>query len=109
VLARQKANNASIVSWRSAGVGQDRIDEYTALTTSQEVDRSLLQNLKVQHSLLHDDDNKIRTDLEAVIVAIENRIQQEGLLEEKLCREMQESVARDAEKKRMCRAGTCKG
>ena len=97
VLARQKANRVSIESWRSAGIGQDRIDEYTSLMTSLEVDMSLLQNMKVQLSLVRDDDEKIRTDLEDVIAAIEGRIQEERLQEEKLSREMQESVAKDAE------------
>ncbi len=99
VLARQKANRLSIESWRSAGISQDRIDTYTSLMTGLEVDRSLLQNMKVQLSLVREDDEKVRTDLEAVIAAIESRIEDEHLLEEELCREMQESVLMDAEVK----------
>jgi CheY-like chemotaxis protein len=99
VLARQKANRVNIESWLSAGIMQDRIDEYISLMTSQEVDLSLLQNMKVQLSLIRLDDEESRTNLEAVIAAIEGRIQQERLLEEKLSREMQESVARDTEVK----------
>ena len=99
VLARQKANRLSIESWRSAGIGQDRIDEYTSLMTSHDVDMSLLQNMKVQLSLLREDDDKNHTHLEGVIAAIESRIQQERFLEEKLSREMQESVTGDAEVK----------
>jgi CheY-like chemotaxis protein len=99
VLARQKSQRVSIDSWRSAGIGQDRIDEYTSLMTSQEVDLSLLQNMKVQLSLIRDDDEKSRVDLEGVIAAIEGRIQEEHLQEEKLSREMEESVAKDAHEK----------
>jgi len=104
VLLRQKANRASIESWRSAGIGQDRIDEYTSLITSREVDMSLLQNMKVQHSLLREDDDKTRTHLETVISAIEGRIEEEQRHEEKLSRDMQDSVVKDAEEKE--RAGS---
>ncbi|MDP3562911.1 MAG: response regulator, partial [Methanoregula sp.] len=99
VLDRQKANILSIESWRSAGIGEDRIEDYTSLMTNLEVDLSLLQNMKVQLSLVRDDDEKIRTDLEAVIAAIEARIQEERLHEVKLSHAMQESIARDAEER----------
>jgi CheY-like chemotaxis protein len=99
VLARQKSNHARIESWRSAGIGQDRIDEYTSLVTSQVVDMSLLQNMKVQLALVRDDDDKSRSELEAVIAAIDGRIQEEHLREVELTCEMQESIARDAEVK----------
>jgi CheY-like chemotaxis protein len=99
LLARQETNRRNIALWQSAGIGQDRIDEYTSLMTNLEVDISLLQNMKVQLSLVHDDDNKSQTDFEAVIAAIESRIQEERLHEEELSREMQKSVARVAEKK----------
>ncbi|MDO8872022.1 MAG: response regulator [Methanoregula sp.] len=99
VLARQEANRLSIESWQSAGIGQDRIDEYTSLMTNLEVDMSLLQNMKVQLSLVCDDDNKSRMDFESVIAAIESRIQEERLHEEELSSEMQKSVARHAEVK----------
>ena len=99
VLSRQKANQLSIESWRSAGIGQDRIDEYTSLMTSLEVDMSLLQNMKVQLSLVHEEDERIRTDLEAVIAAIEGRIQEERQHQERLSLAMQESVSIDAEAK----------
>ena len=87
VLARQKANRLNIESWKSAGIGQQRIDEFTSLMTNLEVDRSLLQNMKVQLSLVHDDDSKSRTDFENVIAAIESRIQEERLHEEELSSE----------------------
>jgi two-component system, OmpR family, response regulator len=99
VLDRQKANLLNIESWRSAGIGEDRIEDYTSLMTNLEVDLSLLQNMKVQLSLVRDDDEKIRTDLEAVIAAIEERIQEERLHEVKLSHAMQESIARDAEER----------
>ena len=99
VLDRQKANILSIESWRSAGIGEDRIEDYTSLMTNLEVDLSLLQNMKVQFSLVRDDDEKIRTDLEAVIAAIEARIQEERLHEVKLSQAMKESIARDAEER----------
>jgi len=99
VLARQKANRLSIESWQLAGIGQERIDEFTSLTTNLDVDMSLLQNMKVQLSLVHDDDRKSRTDFEAVITAIESRIQEERLHEEELSNEMHKSVAKDAERK----------
>ncbi|PKL57992.1 MAG: hypothetical protein CVV34_04645, partial [Methanomicrobiales archaeon HGW-Methanomicrobiales-5] len=99
VLARQKSQRVSIDSWRSAGISQDRIDEYTSLMTSQEVDLSLLQNMKVQLSLIREEDEKSRVDLEAVIAAIEGRIQEEHLHVEKLSREMEESVDKDAQDK----------
>ncbi len=96
VLARQKANRLNIGSWQSAGIGQDRIDEFTSLVTNLEVDMSLLQNMKVQLSLVHDDDNKSRMDFEAVIAAIESRIEEERRHEEELSNEMQKSVAKGA-------------
>jgi len=99
VLARQKANRLNIESWKSAGIGQQRIDEFTSLMTNLEVDRSLLQNMKVQLSLVHDDDSKSRTDFENVIAAIESRIQEERLHEEELSSEMHKSVAKDVELK----------
>ena len=99
VLARQKANRECIESWCAAGIRQDRIDEYTSLVTSQEVDVSLLQNMKVQFSLIRDEDTKARADLETVIMAIEARIEQEHLLKAKLYSEIQESVAKDSEMK----------
>ena len=99
VLARQKANRECIESWCAAGIGQDRIDEYMSLVTSQEVDVSLLQNMKVQLSLIRDEDTKARADLETVIMAIEARIEQEHILEAKLYGEIQESVAKDSEMK----------
>ena len=99
VLARQKANRECIESWCAAGIGQDRIDEYTSLVTSQEVDVSLLQNMKVQFSLIRDEDTKGRADLETVIMAIEARIEQEHLLKVKLFSEIQESIAKDSEMK----------
>ena len=99
VLARQKANRLNIESWKSAGIGQQRIDEFTSLMTNLEVDRSLLQNMKVQLSLVHDADSKSRTDFENVIAAIESRIQEERLHEEELSSEMHKSVAKDVELK----------
>ena len=99
VLARQKANRANIEVWRSAGISQDRIDKYTTLMTNLEVDMSLLQNMKVQLSLVRDDDEKIRTDLEAVIISIERRIEQERFSGEKYSREMQESVSGNIKEK----------
>ena len=97
LLARQKANRLKIESWQSAGIGQERIEEYTSLITNLEVDMSLLQNMKVQLSLVHDGDHKNRTDFEEVIATIESRIQEERIHEEELFREMQNSVAKDAE------------
>ncbi len=97
VLTRQKANRECIESWRAAGIGQDRIDEYTSLVTSQEVDVSLLQNMKVQLSLIRDEDTNVRADLETVIMAIEARIEQEHLLEVKLSGDIQDSIAKNSE------------
>ena len=97
LLARQKANRLKIESWQFAGIGQERIEEYTSLITNLEVDMSLLQNMKVQLSLVHDGDHKNRTDFEEVIATIESRIQEERRHEEGLFREMQNSVAMDAE------------
>ncbi|MDP3395595.1 MAG: response regulator [Methanoregula sp.] len=99
VLARQKANRQHIESWKSAGIGQQRIDEFTSLMTNLDVDMSLLQNMKVQLSLVHEDDKKSRTDFETVIAAIESRIQEEHLHEKELSNELQKSVAKDTEQK----------
>jgi two-component system, OmpR family, response regulator len=101
VLARKKANRISIELWRSAGIRQDRIEEYTSLATGLEVDMSLLQNMKVQLSLLAgDDDVKSRADLNNVIAAIETRIKEGFLHEETLSRELQDSITKDAEEKK---------
>lgn len=105
VLARQEANKKSIDSWRSAGIEEDRIDDYTTLMTNLEVDMSLLQNMKVQLSLVREDDDKVRTDLDAVITAIEGRILEENLLEEKLSQEIQESVVRNDKAKERAAEG----
>jgi two-component system OmpR family response regulator len=99
LLARQKSNREKIESWQSAGIGQERIEEYTSLMTNLEVDMSLLQNMKVQLSLVHDGDHKNRTDFEEVIATIESRIQEERIHEEELSREMQKSIAKDEERK----------
>jgi len=103
VLTRQEANRASIELWRSAGISEDRIDAYTSLMRGLEVDISLLQNMKVQLALVREDDDKIRTDLEAVIAAIGGRIEKERLYGEELSREMQESVAWDGKGKERTR------
>lgn len=100
VLTRQKENCQNVELWRSAGISKDLIDNCTSLMTSLEVDMSLLQNMKVQHSLVHGEDDTIRRDLEAVIVAIEKRIHDGHLQETKLYREMQDLIAENAKEKK---------
>ena len=67
--------------------------------TSIEVDTSLLQNMKVQHSLVHNDDETIRMGLEMAITASEKRIDEERVHELIICRDMEDFIANDSERK----------
>jgi CheY-like chemotaxis protein len=96
VLSRKKANRADIENWKDAGIEQVKIDEYITLTTNLEVDLGLLQNMKVQHDLVHDDKNNLDL-LEKEITAIEQRVHEEKRHAEELSRELHTSVTAPAE------------
>jgi len=100
VLARRDTNRASVGRWRSAGVSQEKIDEYLSLVTSLEVDLSLCQNMKIQYDIIHPRE-KDQSEFPAVIAAIEDRIRQERGLIDTLAREMN-----DAREKTSVDAGT---
>ncbi len=91
VLARRDTNRVVIERWQSAGISQDRIDEYLSLITSLEMDISLCQNMKIQYDLGHPKD-KNEDEFEAIIKAVEERILQERDLIEKLAREINDAM-----------------
>jgi CheY-like chemotaxis protein len=93
VLTRRDTNRVIVERWQSAGISQDKIDEYLSLTTSLEVDLSLCQNMRIQYDLVHPAD-KNQEEFHAVIKAIEERIVQERDLIEKLAREMNDTLER---------------
>ena len=76
VLTRRDTNRMIVERWQSAGISQEKIDEYLSLATSLEVDLSLCQNMKIQYDLVHPHD-KNQEEFKAVITAIEDRILQE--------------------------------
>jgi len=87
VLSRRDTNRKVIETWKSSGIGQEKIDEYLSLVTSLEVDLSLCQNMTIQYDLVHPLD-KNQDEFHAVITAIEDRIRHERELIETMAREM---------------------
>lgn len=92
VLTRRDTNRKVIETWKSAGMSQEKIDEYFSLVTSLEVDMSLCQNMKIQYDLVHPAD-KNHEEFQAVITAIEDRIRHERELIDTLAREMNDALA----------------
>jgi two-component system OmpR family response regulator len=95
VLARRDTNLMIVERWQSAGISQEKIDEYLSLATSLEVDLSLCQNMKIQYDLGHPDD-KNQEEFEGVISAIGDRILQGRDQIERLARELNDIVAQEA-------------
>jgi len=93
VLTRRDTNRMVVERWQSAGISQEKIDEYLSLASNLEVDLSLCQNIKVQYDLGHPED-KNREEFQAVISAVSDRILQERDQIETLAREMNEVLAR---------------
>ena len=91
VLARRDTNRTSVGRWRSAGISQEKIDEYLSLVTSLEVDLSLCQNMTIQCDIIHLRE-KDQSEFPAVIAAIEDRIRQERELINTLAREMNDAM-----------------
>lgn len=94
VLARRDTNLMVVERWQSAGINQEKIDEYLSLATSLEVDLSLCQNMKIQYDLGHPEDQN-QEEFQAVISAIGERILHERDQIEKLVREMNEILAQE--------------
>lgn len=92
VLSRRDTNRMVVERWQSAGISQEKIDEYLSLATNLEVDLSLCQNMKVQYDLGHPED-KNPAEFQAVISAVSDRILQERDQIEALAREMNEVLA----------------
>ncbi|MFA5267998.1 MAG: response regulator [Methanoregula sp.] len=95
VLARRDTNLMVVERWQSAGISQQKIDEYLSLATSLEVDLSLCQNMKIQYDLGHPDDKNL-DEFEVVISAIGDRILQERDQIERLARELNDIVVQEA-------------
>jgi two-component system, OmpR family, response regulator len=93
VLARRDANRKVVETWKSAGISQEKIDEYLSLVTSLEVDLSLCQNMKIQYDISHPED-KNQEEFQAVITAIEARILHERELIDTLSRDMSDALAK---------------
>ena len=91
VLTRRDTNRVVVERWQSAGISQEKIEEYLSLVTSLEVDLSLCQNMRIQYDLVHPAD-KNQEEFHAVIKAIEERILQERDLIETLAREMNDTL-----------------
>jgi two-component system OmpR family response regulator len=89
VLARRDTNRKVIETWKSSGIGQEKIDEYLSLVTSLEVDLSLCQNMTIQYDLVHPQD-KNQEEFRVVIMAIEDRIRHERELIETMAREIKD-------------------
>jgi CheY-like chemotaxis protein len=91
VLARRDMNRASVGRWISAGISQEKIDEYLSLVTSLEVDLSLCQNMKIQCDIIQPQEND-PSEFPAVIAAIEDRIRQERRLIDTLASGMNDAL-----------------
>ena len=91
VLARRDSNREVVERWKSAGMSQEKIDEYLSLVTSLEVDLSLCQNMKIQNEITHPQDKDL-DEFTAVITAIEDRIRKERELIDSLAREMNDAL-----------------
>ena len=94
VIARRDTNLMVVERWQSAGVSQDKIDEYLSLATSLEVDLSLCQNMKIQYDLGHPNDQN-QEEFKAVISAIGERILHERDQIERLVREMNKILTQE--------------
>jgi two-component system, OmpR family, response regulator len=92
VLARRDTTLLVVERWQSAGISQDKIEEYLALVTNLEVDLSLCQNMKLQYDLGHAKDYKDE-EFQSVIRAVEDRIVEERDQIEALAREMNRKSA----------------
>ncbi len=104
VLARRDESRKIVGRWRSAGISQEKIDEYLSLATSLEVDLSLCQNMKIQCDLAPDPENN-QDEFRAVIAAVEARIRSERELIGSLAREMDEILERAAVGREIPKAG----
>jgi two-component system, OmpR family, response regulator len=91
VLARRDTNRVVVERWQSAGISQEKIDEYLSLVTNLEVDLSLCQNMKIQSDLVQPRD-KNQDEFNAVMKAIEERILLERDQIEALAREMNDTL-----------------
>ena len=104
VLTRRDKNRAVVEQWQSAGISNEKIDEYLSLVTSFEVDLSLCQNMKIQYDLVHPADRN-QDEFHAVIKAIEERILQERDLIENLAREMNDTMVQGIDHRKSAGAG----
>jgi two-component system, OmpR family, response regulator len=95
VLTRRDTNRVIVERWQSAGISQEKIDEYLSLVTRLEADLSLCQNMKVQSDLVQTHD-KNQEEFNSVIKEIEDRILQERGQIETIAREMNEVIARES-------------
>jgi CheY-like chemotaxis protein len=91
VLARRDTYREFVERWRSAGISQEKIDQYLSLVTSLEVDLSLCQNMKIQYEFVQPQD-KNQVEFQEVITAIEERIRHERELTDTLAREMNDAL-----------------
>jgi two-component system OmpR family response regulator len=89
VISRRDTHRMVVERWQSAGIGQEKIDEYLSLVTRLEGDLSLCQNMKVQYDLVHPKENN-HEEFHAAIRAVEERILQERDQIETMAREMNE-------------------
>ena len=91
VLARRDTHRMITERWQSAGIPQEKIDEYLSLVTSLEVDLSLCQNMRLHYDLLRPKD-KNEAEFQTMIKAIEERVLQERNQIEALGRAMNETL-----------------
>jgi CheY-like chemotaxis protein len=89
VISRRDTHRMVVERWQSAGIGQEKIDEYLSLVNRLEGDLSLCQNMKVQYDLVPPNDTN-HEEFHAAIRAVEERILQERDQIETLAREMNE-------------------
>jgi two-component system OmpR family response regulator len=92
VISRRDTHRMVVERWQSAGISQEKINEYLSLVTSLEVDLSLCQNMKVQSDLV-DPHDKNPEEFNAVMKEIEDRILQERDQIETMARGMNEILA----------------
>ena len=104
VLSRRDTNRVVVERWQSAGISQEKIEEYLSLVTSLEVDLSLCQNMRIQYTLVHPAD-KNQEEFHAVIKAIEERILQERDLIETLAREMNDTLVQGSDNRESAGTG----
>jgi CheY-like chemotaxis protein len=93
VLTRRDTHRMVVERWQSAGISQEKIDEYLSLVARLEVDLSLCQNMKVQDDLVRQKDTN-HEEFRAVIRGIEERILKERDQIEIMAREMNEILSR---------------